>query len=43
MFWYTHTWHMLDDTMLLVLLDYHNNWYLFDTWLWYLVHDGDIS
>ena len=19
------------------------NWYLFDTWLWYLVHDGDIS
>jgi hypothetical protein len=21
MFWYTHIWHMLDDTMLLVLLD----------------------
>jgi hypothetical protein len=43
MFWYTHIWHMLDDTMLLVLLDYHNNWYLFDTWLCHLVHDGDIS
>jgi hypothetical protein len=29
MFWYMHTWHMLDDTILLVLIDYHNNWYLF--------------
>jgi hypothetical protein len=38
--WYTHVWHMLDDTTPLVLLDQHNNWYLFkihDCGTWFMM------